>query len=321
MNNRIIKRSLISLIVLLGISIIVFVFVNSQPGNPYIHMINPNVPPEQTETMLKNLGYYDPMPVKYLKWATRAVKGDFGYSIQYKEPVLSVINQRIWNTLLLSVIATFLSILIALPLGIISAVKKNSIWDYMITIVSFLGISIPSFFFGMLLIKWLAFDLRILPISGMKTSGENYKGIKAILDIAKHMVMPTIVLALMNTASLMRYTRSSMIDNISKDFIQTARAKGLVRKKALIKHGFRNSLIPIITILCMQIPTIFSGALITETIFIWPGIGRLNYEAVLNRDYPLIMGILMIMSVIILLSNLLADILYSLVDPRVRCGK
>ncbi|MEW8954996.1 ABC transporter permease [Clostridium sp.] len=319
--RRIVKRLIISLIVLFGISIIVFIFVHSQPGNPYIHMMNPNVSPEQTEEMLKNLGYYDSMPVKYIKWVLRAIKGDFGYSIQYKEPVLSVINKRIGNTLILSIVATFISILIAIPLGVLSAIKKNSAYDYIITIISFIGISIPSFFFGMLLIKWLAFDLRILPISGMKTPGENYEGVQAALDIGKHMIMPTIVLALMNTASLMRYTRSSMLDNISKDFIQTARAKGLREKKAMIKHGFRNSLIPIITILCMQIPTIFSGALITETIFVWPGIGRLNYEAVLNRDYPLIMGILMIMAVIILLSNILADILYYLVDPRVRYGK
>nr|WP_027631631.1 ABC transporter permease [Clostridium hydrogeniformans] len=321
MQRRIIKRFIISLIVLFGISIIVFIFVHSQPGNPYINMINPNVAPEQTEAMLKDLGYYDPMPVKYIKWVSRAIKGDFGYSIQYKESVISVINKRIGNTLILSIVATFISILIAIPLGVLSAIKRNSVYDYIITILSFIGISIPSFFFGMLLIKWLAFDLRILPISGMKTPGENYEGVQAFLDTMKHMIMPTIVLALMNTASLMRYTRSSMIDNISKDFIQTARAKGLVERKAMIKHGFKNSLIPIITILCMQIPTIFSGALITETIFVWPGIGRLNYEAVLNRDYPLIMGILMIMAVIILLSNILADILYSLVDPRVRYGK
>ena len=321
MGKRILKRFWISLLVFFGISIIVFIFVHSQPGNPYIQMINPNVPAEQTEEMLKKLGYYDSLPVKYMKWASRAIKGDLGYSIQYKEPVINVINKRMGNTIILSSVALILSVSIAIPLGVISAMKKEKTIDYLITILSFIGISIPSFFFGMLLIKLLAFDLKIFPISGMKTPGENYIGIKAFFDVLKHMIMPVIVLALMNTASLMRYTRSSMLENMSKDFIQTARAKGMTKKKAIMTHGFKNSLIPIITILCLEIPGIFSGALITETIFVWPGIGRLNYEAVLNRDYPLIMGILMTIAIVILCSNILADLLYSLVDPRIRYSK
>lgn len=321
MYKNIVKKVIISLIVLFGVSIIVFMFVHSQPGNPYLEMINPKVPAEQTEKMLRELGYYDSMSVKYMKWMSRSIRGDLGYSIQYKEPVISVISARMGNTILLSIVSLVISIAMAIPLGIISAMKKGKSIDYGITIFSFIGISIPSFFFGMLLLKVFAFDFQLLPVSGMKTIGENYEGIEGVLDIARHMVMPCIVLALMNTASLMRYTRSAMIENIGKDYIKTARAKGLTKKKAMIKHGFRNSLIPIITIICMEIPTIFSGALITETIFVWPGIGRLNYEAVLNRDYPLIMGILMIMAVIILLSNLLADLLYVLVDPRIKYSK
>lgn len=321
MYKNIIKKLLVSLIVLFGISIIVFIFVHSQPGNPYLEMINPKVPAEQTEKMLRELGYYDSMSVKYMKWIGRAIKGDLGYSIQYREPVIDVIGGRMGNTMLLSLVSLVISIAIAIPLGIISAMKKEKGIDYGITIFSFVGISIPSFFFGMLLLKFFAFDLQVLPVSGMKTVGENYEGLEGVLDIAKHMVMPCIVLSLMNTASLMRYTRSAMIENIGEDYIKTARAKGLTKKRAMVKHGFRNSLIPIVTIICMEIPSIFSGALITETIFVWPGIGRLNYDAVLNRDYPLIMGILMIMAVIILSSNLLADLLYRLVDPRIRYRK
>lgn len=296
---------------------VVFAMVHLQPGNPYIQMINPNIPPEQTETMLRNLGYYDPLPVKYIKWAKRAMVGDFGYSIQFKESVLSVINSRIWNTLLLSVVSSIISTAIAIPAGVIAATKRNSAFDYIITIISFIGISIPSFFFGLLLIKALAFDVRIFPISGMKTPGENYMGIKGVMDVAKHMVLPAIVLSFMNIAALMRYTRSSMIEVINKDYMRTAKAKGLKNSKVIWKHGFKNALITIITVLCMQIPYLFSGALLTETIFIWPGIGRLNYDAVLNRDYPLIMGILMIVAIVILISNLLADILYAVVDPRI----
>lgn len=321
MYKNIIKKLFVSLVVLFGISIIVFIFVHSQPGNPYLEMINPKVPAEQTEKMLRELGYYDTMSVKYMKWIGRAIRGDLGYSIQYREPVIDVIGGRMGNTILLSLVSLIISITIAIPLGIISAMKKGKGIDYVITIFSFIGISIPSFFFGMLLLKIFAFDLQLLPVSGMTTVGEDYKGIGAVIDIVKHMVMPCIVLALMNTSSLLRYTRSAMIENIGKDFIKTARAKGLTKNRAMIKHGFRNSLIPIVTIICMEIPTIFSGALITETIFVWPGIGRLNYDAVLNRDYPLIMGILMIMAIIILLSNILADLLYGIVDPRIRYSK
>lgn len=321
MYKNIIKKLFVSLVVLFGISIIVFIFVHSQPGNPYLEMINPKVPAEQTEKMLRELGYYDTMSVKYMKWIGRAIRGDLGYSIQYREPVIDVIGGRMGNTILLSLVSLIISIAIAIPLGIISAMKKGKGVDYVITIFSFIGISIPSFFFGMLLLKIFAFDLQLLPVSGMTTVGEDYKGIDAVLDIVKHMVMPCIVLALMNTSSLLRYTRSAMLENIGKDFIKTARAKGLTKNRAMIKHGFRNSLIPIVTIICMEIPTIFSGALITETIFVWPGIGRLNYDAVLNRDYPLIMGILMIMAIIILLSNILADLLYGIVDPRIRYSK
>lgn len=321
MYKNIIKKLFVSLVVLFGISIIVFIFVHSQPGNPYLEMINPKVPAEQTEKMLRELGYYDTMSVKYMKWIGRAIRGDLGYSIQYREPVIDVIGGRMGNTILLSLVSLIISIAIAIPLGIISAMKKGKGIDYVITIFSFIGISIPSFFFGMLLLKIFAFDLQLLPVSGMTTVGEDYKGIGAVIDIVKHMVMPCIVLALMNTSSLLRYTRSAMIENIGKDFIKTARAKGLTKNRAMIKHGFRNSLIPIVTIICMEIPTIFSGALITETIFVWPGIGRLNYDAVLNRDYPLIMGILMIMAIIILLSNILADLLYGIVDPRIRYSK
>lgn len=321
MYKNIIKKLFVSLVVLFGISIIVFIFVHSQPGNPYLEMINPKVPAEQTEKMLRELGYYDTMSVKYMKWIGRAIRGDLGYSIQYREPVIDVIGGRMGNTILLSLVSLIISIAIAIPLGIISAMKKGKGVDYVITIFSFIGISIPSFFFGMLLLKIFAFDLQLLPVSGMTTVGEDYKGIGAVIDIVKHMVMPCIVLALMNTSSLLRYTRSAMIENIGKDFIKTARAKGLTKNRAMIKHGFRNSLIPIVTIICMEIPTIFSGALITETIFVWPGIGRLNYDAVLNRDYPLIMGILMIMAIIILLSNILADLLYGIVDPRIRYSK
>ncbi len=313
-----VKRMINTIPILLGISIIVFILINCQPGDPYSNMVDPSVTQEVKEQMLKQIGYYDPLPVKYVKWVTRAVRGDFGYSITYKEPVIEVIKSRVGNTALLGTASLFLSILIAIPIGMISSIKRYSIFDYIMTVLAFIGLSIPAFFFGMLLIKVFSVDLKILPISGMTTMGKNYIGINHIIDIFNHMILPTIVLALINTASFMRYTRSSMINIIGQDYIRTARAKGVSYPGVVLKHAFKNALIPIITIISLELPTLFSGALLTETIFVWPGIGRLNYEAVTNRDYSLIMGLVMIFAIVTLLSNLIADILYAAVDPRIK---
>lgn len=313
-----VKRMINTIPILLGISIIVFILINCQPGDPYSNMVDPSVTQEVKEQMLKQIGYYDSLPVKYVKWVTRAVRGDFGYSITYKEPVIEVIKSRVGNTALLGTASLFLSILIAIPIGMISSIKRYSIFDYIMTVLAFIGLSIPAFFFGMLLIKVFSVDLKILPISGMTTMGKNYIGINHIIDIFNHMILPTIVLALINTASFMRYTRSSMINIIGQDYIRTAKAKGVSSSGIVLKHAFKNALIPIITIISLELPTLFSGALLTETIFVWPGIGRLNYEAVTNRDYSLIMGLVMIFAIVTLLSNLIADILYAAVDPRIK---
>jgi len=313
-----VKRMINTIPILLGISIIVFILINCQPGNPYSNMVDPSVTEEVKEQMLRQIGYYDPMPIKYFKWITRAISGDLGYSIAYKEPVIDVIKSRIGNTVLLGGASLFLSVLIAIPIGMISSVKRYSIFDYATTVLAFIGLSIPAFFFGMLLIKVFAVDLKILPVSGMVTIGKNYIGINHIIDVFNHMILPTIVLALINTAAFMRYTRSSMISIISQDYIRTAKAKGVSSFGIILKHAFKNALIPIITIISLELPALFSGALLTETIFVWPGIGRLNYEAVTNRDYSLIMGLVMIFAIVTLLSNLIADIMYAVVDPRVK---
>lgn len=313
-----IKRMINTIPILLGISIIVFILINCQPGDPYSNMVDPSVTPEVKEQMLQQIGYYDSLPVKYGKWITRAVRGDLGYSIMYKEPVINVIKSRVGNTALLGTASLLLSILIAIPIGMISSVKRHSIFDYVMTVLAFIGLSIPAFFFGMLLIKIFSVDLKMLPISGMVTMGKNYIGINHVIDIVNHMILPTIVLALINTASFMRYTRSSMINIIGQDYIRTAKAKGVSSYGIVLKHAFKNALIPIITIISLELPTLFSGALLTETIFVWPGIGRLNFEAVTNRDYSLIMGLVIIFAIVTLLSNLIADILYASVDPRIK---
>lgn len=321
MVKYIIKRLLTAVVVLLGISIIIFALIHLQPGNPYSTMIDPTVPPEVVKEMLDKIGYNDPIHIKYFKWISRAIKGDLAYSIYYGKPVLDIIGSRMSNTVILATFSLCLSIIFGIGIGIISAIKKNTLFDKIFTTISFVGVSIPAFFFGLILIKIFAFDLKLLPVSGMKTLGSDYTGIKAMFDGFKHIILPGIVLSFLQSTAFMRYTRSSMIDVLDKAYITTARSKGLSLNKAIFRHGLKNALIPIVTIICLQIPFLFSGALLTETVFVWPGIGRLSYEAVLNRDYSLIMGILMILSIIILISNLIADILYAIIDPRIRYDK
>lgn len=321
MKKYIIKRLCMSIVMIFGVSIIIFVLIQSQPGNPYSTMLSPNISKEAIENMLHKIGYYDPLWLKYVKWFKMSIAWDFGYSIKYKIPVLDVIVPRLFNTFILSLTSFIISAIVAILSGVYAASNKNSFFDKASGFLAFVFLSIPTFFFGLILVKWFSFDINILPTSGMVTIDKDYSGFYYITDVAKHMIMPTIVLSLTQIATLFKYTRSSMIDSLEKQYIITARAKGLNRRKTIWKHGFKNSMISIITILCMQMPSLFSGALITETIFIWPGIGRLNYDAVVSRDYPLIMAIAMITAIIIIFSNFLADILYAVIDPRIRLNK
>lgn len=316
--NYIARRLLLMVPVLLGISVVIFALINLAPGDPYSSMIDPNVSAEDKRVMLESIGYYDPLPVKYAKWLGRAAKGDLGYSIRYKEPVTRVMARNIQNTLLLSMSALLVSVLMGVPLGVLSATHKRSLFDNVITVFSFLGLSMPVFFFGMLTLKYLAFDLNLFPISGMVSIGQDYKGLRAAVDLAHHMVLPVMVLGTVNMASLMRYTRSSMLEVITQDYIRTARAKGLRERTVIYRHALKNALIPVVTVICNSIGYLLSGALLTETVFSWPGMGTLVYQAILNRDYPLVTASTMVIAVFILLSNLLADILYAFLDPRIK---
>lgn len=318
MRKYIIRRLLLIIPVLLGISIIIFSLIHAMPGDPFAHLIDPNMTPEDKDRMLEAVGYFDPLPVQYLRWVAGAVQGEFGHSIRFKEDVLKVMWPRIQNTFVLSLSAMIFSILLAIPLGIISATKQYSVFDYIATVAAFIGLSIPVFFFGLMLIKFVAFDLGLFPIAGMQTVASGYTGWQLLVDKARHLVLPTLVLGLASTASLMRYTRSSMLECVKQDYIRTARAKGLSERVVIYKHALRNALIPVITILSMQIPRLISGALLTETIFVWPGLARLSYQAVMNRDYPMIMGTVTVMSIVVMLSNLFADLMYAVLDPRIR---
>ena len=318
MRTYIIKRLLIMIPVFIAITMIIFALVNLTPGDPYMAMLDTtNISEEQLEVLLNSIGYYDPLPVKYIKWVGRLLQGNLGHSTWYQEPVASVLGRRLLNTLLLSVSSLVLSVIIAVPLGVISATKKNSIFDYLATIVALMGISIPAFFFALGMIKIFGIDLQIMPMSGMQTV-PNYAGFRQVLDVLWHMVMPVVVLAFLHTASLMRYTRSSMLDVMQQDYIRTARAKGLGERVVIYRHALRNTMIQIVTMVTLSMGNLFSGAVLVETVFTWPGAGSLMYQAISYRDYNLITAAALVISIAVLLSNLLADVLYALVDPRIK---
>ncbi len=306
--------------VFIGLSIIIFVLINTAPGDPYMNIVEGqiSISASDTETALNAIGYYDPIHLKYVKWMGKILKGDMGTSIRYNEPVVDIIKRRISNTFLLSIVTLILTTLIALPLGIASAIKPYSFKDKVLTILALIGISIPGFFIALLIIKIFAINLGWFPISGLSTVGEKLTGFNKFIDVVRHMILPVISMTVLEVASLMRYTRSSMLDVFNQNYIRTARAKGLNEKIIIYKHAFRNALIPIVTLLSMSLGYIVAGTILIETIFVWPGMGTLFYQAIANRDYPLVMGCAMILSSCILLANLISDIVYCIVDPRIR---
>lgn len=313
-----VKRILKMIPTLLIISIIIFGIINMAPGDFVDGKANPNMSAEKVQELKEIYGLDKPLPIRYINWAKNAVRGNFGDSLRYKQPVSEVINEHIWNSFLLAMTSFILCLIIAIPIGIISATKQYSSFDKTFTLLSFVGISLPSFFVALVSIKIFSLNLGVFPIGGMATAGSKATGISSFMDIAKHMFLPVVTLTIIQFGSLVRYVRTSMLEVIKQDYIRTARAKGLKEKVVIYKHALRNGLIPIITFVGMTIPTLFAGAIITETIFVWPGIGRIGYEAILNRDYTLLMGFNMFMALMTLLGNLISDILYAVVDPRIK---
>ncbi|MDR1206550.1 MAG: ABC transporter permease [Peptococcaceae bacterium] len=315
------RRILISIMVLFIISIAFFFLIHLAPGDPIDAMYTniPGMTQEQLDAKKAAIGLDKPIIVQYGIYIRNLVlRGDFGESIQFKRPVLDLIRERLWNTFALVFAAMAISMLLAVPIGVTSAVKKNSAFDYIFTSVAFVGLSIPSFFFGFLLIKLFAVDLQILPAAGVQTPGNMFTGAAMLADRLKHFVMPVSVLAFINMASYTRYVRSSISDVIKQDYIRTARSKGLVQRIVVYRHALRNGLIPIVTILGSSLATIFSGSLITENIFSWPGLGRLIYGAIMARDYFLLMGVNIFTAFLVLLGQLIADAMLVLVDPRIK---
>lgn len=313
--NYIIKRVAQALPLLLGVTVISFLIMHAAPGGPLsMYAMNPKVSAADIARIRAALGLDLPLHQQYWKWLTSLLRGNWGYSFSSGLPVAKMIAQRLPATLQLMLASFVLSVAIALPVGILSAIRRYSALDYSVTVLSFAGVSLPVFWFGLMMMLLFSVKLRLLPSSGMFTIGMG----ASISDRIRHLIMPVAVLSMASIASWSRYMRSSMLEVIRQDYIQTARAKGLAEKVVIYKHALKNAMIPVITVMGIQIPLFFTGAVITETIFAWPGMGRLYYAAVLQRDYSLLMGILTISASLVIIFNLLADISYALFDPRIK---
>ena len=312
MRRYLIRRLAQGAAVLFVVSAVVFAIVHAAPGGPAL-LNNPDVDPKMAKEMEKELGLDDPIPVQYARWLGNAVRGNLGRSYQHSLGTAELLWARIPNTLLLSGTALLIAVVLAVPLGMISAVYRYSALDYAATVTAFLGVSVPVFWLAILLIIVFSVTLGWLPSSGMLTVGLPF----SMRDRLLHLLMPSIVLATFPLAQLTRYVRSSMVDALAQDYVRTARAKGLPERGVLGRHALRNALIPMVTVLGVLTPRLLGGAVVTETIFAWPGLGRLAVEAAITRDYPVILGATLLVSTLVVLSNLITDFLYVVIDPRI----
>ncbi len=319
MKQYTIRRLLIMIPILLGVSIIVFALISSIPGDVIDAQFGASkLSAQKIADMKAALGLNQPVWQRYFTWLGNALHGDFGYSFQFNESVGNVIHDFIWNSFLLAIVAFILEMAIAIPVGVYSATKVHSAFDVIFTVVAFAGISLPSFFLALLLQKGFSIDLGWLPLDGMSTVGVTMNAGQSILDVIRHMVLPVICLTMMQIGGTMRYVRTSMLEVIHQDYIRTARSKGLSERVVIYKHALKNASIPIVTFIGGALPGLFSGAMITETVFGWPGIGKVFLDSISQRDYMFMMGYIMLLALLIMLGNLLSDILYSVADPRIR---
>ncbi len=317
MTQYLIRRILISIPTLVAISIVIFTILALAPGDPLAEFaMNPAVPPEVRQRIRKSMGLDDPIPVRYIKWASSMLRGDFGYSFRSKSPVIDLIRQRLPTTLYVIGTAYLVSVLIAIPVGVLSAIRQYSIFDNIATTLAFIGFSLPTFVTGILFILLFSVKLGWLPMI-YRTTIET-EGLAGLWEKIKQALMPIMVLGLFETAALTRYTRAAMLETIHQDYVRTARAKGLAERVVILQHAMRNALIPVVTIVALSIPGIFTGAVITEQIFRVPGMGSLLISAIRDNDTPVIMAITIIFSALVVLFNLIADILYGVLDPRIK---
>jgi peptide/nickel transport system permease protein len=309
----ILRRLLLIVPLLLAISVLTFFMIHLAPGDPISTRFGlnlKNLEPERIEQIREELGLNDPLPVQYLRYLSNLLQGDLGRSLTTNRSVAGEIISRLPATIELTIASMLIVLLVAIPLGILSAVKRGSLVDNLCMAGALLGVSMPSFWFGIMLMLLFSLKLGLLPTGG--------RGDGTLADLIKALIMPAITLGTGLMGIVARLTRSSMLEVLGQDYMRTAYAKGLATRLVLVRHGLRNALIPVVTVIGVQFASLLGGAVIIETIFAWPGMGRLAVNAISRRDYPVIMGTVLVFAVVFVLANLIVDILYTFIDPRIR---
>lgn len=314
MGRYLIRRALYMIPVLLGVSIVVFIVIHLTPGDPARIMLGATARPDDVARLRHELGLDRPMYVQYFHWLGRVVQGDLGTSISLHRPVLGEVLMRFKNTLILSSAAMVLSFALGIAMGVLSAVKRGSIFDRVVMLIATFGLSLPSFWFAMMLIILFSVKFRLFPGTGMTSA----IGGGGMLDVLRHLVLPAIALAVVPLAVIARYTRSAMLEVIAQEYVRTARAKGLAERHVIAGHVFRNTLVVIVTMLGLQVGFLLAGAVYIENVFSWPGIGQMLVNAILKRDFPLVQGGVLLVAASYVTINLITDIAYAYLDPRIR---
>src|SRR5436190_20417618 len=318
MYRWLIRRILVSIPVLLGITLLSFCFVRLAPGDPVRMMVNPEYMAGGAEEFIARkraeLGLDKPLPVQYVAWLGEVARGNLGYSFFDRRPVGDILKERVWPTIELMGTALLVALTIGVPIGLIAAIRQYSALDYVSAVISLATISTPSFFLGLAAIYIFSLKLNLLPTSGMFTAGAP----RTFWDDLQHLILPATILGLNLAGPFVRYARSSLLEVIRQDYLTTARAKGLTGRVVVLRHAFPNALIPLITVVGIQVPVLFAGAVVIEQIFSWPGMGQLALASITQRDYPLLTGFILVIAVLVLTCNLLADVAYAVVDPRIR---
>jgi peptide/nickel transport system permease protein len=307
------KRLGFATLMLIGVSVVLFTLMHLAPGGPEAVLVGGEFSQEAAAQIRQRLGLDRPLLLQYGSWALAALRGDLGRSFKTGDPVGTLIWDRLGATLQLTGGALGFALAVAVPLGVLAAVRRDTVWDTLGSAVSLFGVSFPSFWLGIMLILLFSELLHFLPPSGLSEYGREGD----LGERLRHAILPTLTLGLIQMAAFMRFTRSSLLEALRQDYVRTARAKGVPGRRVIWRHALRNALIPVVTVVGLSLPTLVGGAVLTETVFAWPGIGRLAVGAVFERDYPVIMGVNVIVAAVVIGANLLTDIAYSLIDPRI----
>jgi peptide/nickel transport system permease protein len=318
MRGFLVRRLIQSLALLVIVLTITFFLLRLAPGDPMSRYYNPDFSPETVRSIRESLGLDKPLAEQYFRWIGSFARGDFGVSLRFQRPVRDLLAEAIPNTLRLTVAALALHLILGIFFGVLSAAKRYSLFDRVNTVAALFVYSIPSFWFALMLILVFSLKLGVLPSSHMQSlDTEGFSALSLALDRARHLVLPAFVLGIASAASTARYMRGSMLDVLREDYIRTARAKGLPESRVFLKHAFKNAALPVVTIVGLSLPFLFGGAVVVETIFSWPGMGRLAVDAIYARDYPTVLAINFVVAAIVILGNLLTDVAYGLLDPRI----